>query len=177
METPNIDTGELHRPIKIKAITEQPYDITASEAERAALAARFDLPAMETLSAVLALTPDGETISAIGTLTAAWTQSCAISGDDLVVSNSEELSLRFVPARRDYTPDEEVELSADDLDELEYDGDSFDLGEAIAQSFGLMIDPYATGPNAGTARQEKGIAVEGEQDGPLAELLSGLKRD
>lgn len=177
MDTPNIDTGELHRPIKLKAIAEEPYNITASEAERSALAARFDLSAIESLNAVLTLTPDGEAISAVGTLTAAWTQSCAVSGDDLAVSDSEELSLRFVPARRDYALDEEVELSADDLDELEYDGDNFDLGEAIAQSFGLMIDPYATGPNADTARQEKGIAVEGEQDGPLAELLSVLKLD
>ncbi|MGB7372926.1 MAG: DUF177 domain-containing protein [Pontixanthobacter sp.] len=169
-------TGELHRPIKIKAITESRYDITASEAERGALAKRFDVPAIGRLRAVLTVTPDGEAIAAVGTLAAAWTQSCAVSGEDFAVTDSEELSLRFVPARRDYAPDEELELSADDLDELEYDGDSFDLGEAVAQSFGLMIDPYATGPAAGTARKNKNLSVEGEHGGPLAEMLAALKR-
>lgn len=52
-----------------------------------------------------------------------------------------------------------------------------DLGEAVAQSLGLAIDPYAIGPDADTARKEVGIVQEGEQEGPLAAALAALKKD
>jgi hypothetical protein len=51
----------------------------------------------------------------------------------------------------------------------------FDLGEAVAQTLGLAIDPYAEGPNADAARKAAGIVAEGEQDGPMAALLAALK--
>jgi hypothetical protein len=71
----------------------------------------------------------------------------------------------------------ELELEADDCDEIEYSGDMFDLGEAVAQTLGLAIDPYAEGPGADAARKAAGIVAEGEQEGPLAALLAGLKKD
>ena len=170
-------TPELSRPIKIKALSDQAYEVTASEAERAALARRFDLPEVTALAASVTLTPDGANILAQGTLTAAWVQHCAVSGEEFPTEHSEAVTFRFVPAKGDFTPDEEIELDEDECDEIEYEGDSFDLGEAVAQSFGLAIDPYATGPEADRVRKDKGIQIEGEQDGPLAELLAGLKKD
>lgn len=169
--------SELPRPIKIKSIASEPYEISATADECRALAGRFGLPEVKRVHAVITLIRDGAAVSATGTLDADWTQSCAISGDDFPVSHRETIKLRFVPTRTDWRLDDEVELTADDCDELEYDGDTFDLGEAIAQSVGLGIDPYATGPNANAARKSKNIQTEGEQDGPLAELLAGLKRD
>ena len=73
----------------------------------------------------------------------------------------------------------EIELDAEDLDEIEYAGDTFDLGEAVAQSLGLAFDPYAEGPNADAVRVEKGIASDEDQapSGPLAEALKALKKD
>ena len=72
------------------------------------------------------------------------------------------LALRFVPAAppRAVENEEEIELSADECDEIEYEGDSFDLGEALAQTLGLAIDPYATGPGAEAARQAAGIVPD-----------------
>lgn len=169
--------SELPRPIKIKSIASEPYTVTASPDECSALAKRFDLSSVEKVHAIVDLIRDGDIISAQGTLDAEWTQSCALSGDDFPVSHQEPIELRFVPTRTDWQPDDEVELTAEDCDELEYEGDTFDLGEAIAQSLGLAIDPYATGPNANAARKSKNIQTEGQQDGPLAELLAGLKRD
>ncbi|MEM8726635.1 MAG: DUF177 domain-containing protein, partial [Pseudomonadota bacterium] len=69
-----------------------------------------------------------------------------------------------------------IELDAEDCDEIEYAGDMFDLGEAVAQTLGLAIDPYAEGPNADAARKAAGIVEEGEQDGPLAAALTALKK-
>ena len=66
----------------------------------------------------------------------------------------------------------------EDLDEIEYEGDSFDLGEAIAQTLGLAIDPYREGPDADSARRESGIQSDEsiQPSGPLAEALAALKK-
>ena len=92
----------------------------------------------------------------------------------------EPIDLRFVEEGRLSLPDDEnaeIELEADDCDEIEYAGEMFDLGEAVAQTLGLAIDPYAEGPNADAARKAAGIVAEGEQEGPLAAMLAALKKD
>lgn len=152
--------------------------IEATTEERAALAARFGLGAVETLHAEITLDQRPRAIRATGRLTAAIQQPCAISGEDFPVAIDEPIDLRFVEAgQRAPSEAEEIELEADDCDEIEYTGEMFDLGEAVAQTLGLAIDPYAEGPNADAARVAAGIVQEGEQDGPLAALLAGLKRD
>ena len=50
-----------------------------------------------------------------------------------------------------------------------------DVGEAVAQSLALAIDPFAVGPDAERARQQAGLLDEG-QAGPFA-ALAALKRD
>ena len=108
--------------------------------------------------------------------------SCAISGEEFPVSIDEPLLLRFVPEGAidpALSADEEIEidLSGEDSDEIDYSGDAFDLGEAVAQSLGLAIDPYATGPNADAAREKAGITSDDVPSGPLAAALAALKKD
>lgn len=174
-----LPSPELSRPIKVKGLPGEPVVIEASAGERAALAGRFGLPGIDTLRAEVELEQRGSAIRATGSLKAAIRQACAISGEDFPASIEEALDLRFVDAGTiDLTLDEnaeiEIELDADDCDEIEYSGDTFDLGEAIAQTLGLAIDPYAEGPSADEARKRAGITVEGEGDSPLAEALKGL---
>ena len=69
----------------------------------------------------------------------------------------EPVTFRFVPRTRRHTPDEEIELDADDCDEIEYAGSHFDLGEAVAQSLALAIDPFLDGPEAEEARRKVGL--------------------
>lgn len=147
--------------------------LVADEAERAALARRFGLVAVERLEADIALEADGDAVAASGTLRAAFVQSCAVSGDDLPVAVEEEVAFRFVPARS-YRPDEEVELTEDDCDEIEFEDGTFDLGEAVAQTMALAIDPYATGPGAEQARKDAGLADE-DRSGPFAALKGLIK--
>lgn len=152
--------------------------IEASPEERAALATRFGLGAVDSLRAEVTLEQKPRAIRATGRLTAQIMQPCAISGEDFPVAIDEPIDLRFVEDnQRPATEDEEIELEADDCDEIEYTGEMFDLGEAVAQTLGLAIDPYAEGPNADAARKAAGIVQEGEQDGPLAALLAGLKKE
>lgn len=151
--------------------------IEASPQERDALAARFGLGAVESLRAEVALEQKPRAIRVAGRLRAAIMQPCAISGEDFPVTIDEPVDLRFVEVnQRPATPDEEIELEADDCDEIEFSGDMFDLGEAVAQTLGLAIDPYAKGPDADATRAAAGIVQEGEQLGPLADLLAGLKK-
>lgn len=172
---------ELSRPIKIKGLPGDAVVVEADAAERAGLAARFGLPGVDSLRAEVELEQRGKAIRATGTLRAAIRQTCAISGEDFPVEISEALDLRFVEeGSQDAVPDDsdeiEVELDEQDCDEIDYSGGAFDLGEAIAQTLGLAIDPFAEGPGADAARKKAGIVAEGEQDGPMAEMLKGLTK-
>lgn len=169
------DTPEFSRPFDLRGITAEPVQLEANEEERAALAARFGLISISKLTAELSLEAEGEEISAKGTMIAEFVQSCAVSGDDLPQSIDEEITLRFVPAAslEASEEDEEIELEEDELDEIGYEGTSFDLGEAVAQSLALAIDPYAEGPDADNVRREQGLLEEGSA-GPMADALKGL---
>lgn len=166
-------TVEFSRPIDLRQITPAPLTLTASPAECAALADRFGLVRVDRLAATVALVADGDVVTATGRLAAAWVQPCAVSGEDLAQATDEALALRFVPTTGPTAPDVEIELSDSDCDEIEYSGTTFDLGEAIAQSLGLAIDPFACGPGAEAARQAAGIVSEGAA-GPFG-ALAGLK--
>jgi hypothetical protein len=171
---------ELSCMIKARALPGAAVVIEASEAEREALARRFGLGAVESLRAEVALEAKPRAIRATGRLVAAILQPCAISGEDFPVTIDEPIDLRFVEDSARALPDDEdaeIELEADDCDEIDYAGEMFDLGEAVAQTLGLAIDPYAEGPNADAARKAAGIVPEGEQEGPLAAMLAALKKD
>jgi len=167
------ETPEFSRMIDLRQIVAAPITLTATPEERAALARRFGLVRVDRLAATLTLVAEGSTVTADGRLDAAWVQSCAVSGEDLAQSADEPIALRFVPARTDHAPDEEIDLTESELDEIEYTGTAFDLGEAVAQSLALAIDPFAAGPDAEAARAAAGI-VNAEATGPFA-ALAGLK--
>ncbi|MFC0204445.1 DUF177 domain-containing protein [Novosphingobium soli] len=174
MSTPN---PEFSRPFDVRQAQGKQPRLEADQAERAALAERFGLVRIDSLVADVELaTRDragGFVVEANGTLKAKIVQPCAVSAEDLDVSIDEPLFFRFVPRSTAHVPDEEVELSAEDLDDIEYDGTHFDLGEAVAQSLALAIDPFLTGPEAEAARQAAGIGTP-EDQGPFA-ALKGLK--
>ena len=166
---------ELSRLFDVRQVDRKQPHLEATESERTALAARFGLVRVDNLMADLDLARHDRVVEARGRLKAAIVQPCAVSADDLPVSIDEELFFRFVPAKTSRVPDEEVEINADDCDEIEYAGTHFDLGEAVAQSLGLAIDPYLTGPGADAARAAAGIGAP-EDHGPFA-TLKGLKRE
>lgn len=172
---------ELSRLVKTRPLPGEVIVIEAGAAERAALAARFGISAVDSLRAEITLEARPTAIRASGRLTAAITQPCAVSGEDFPIAINEPLDLRFIAASTRPAPADdaeiEIEIEADDCDEIEYTGEMFDLGEAVAQSLGLAIDPYAEGPGADAARRAAGIVQEGEQLGPLADLLAAFKKE
>ena len=175
--TAPLPPSELTRMVKARPLPAAPVVIEASPEECARLAARFGLGAVHSLRAEIALEAKPRAIRATGRLHADIMQPCAISAEDFPVTIDESVDLRFVDeALRPASEEEEIELEADDCDEIAFAGDMFDLGEAVAQTLGLAIDPYAEGPNADAARKAAGIVQEGEQDGPMAAMLAALKK-
>ena len=169
-----MSASEFSRIADTRQIDELPVKLVASDAECGALAKRFELVGITRLEANLALTKDGAAVLAEGTLTADVVQSCAISGEDLPVQIREKLSFRFGPAGQ-YSPDDELELEASELDEIEFSGTAFDLGEAVAQSLVLAIDPFAEGPDAARVRRE--VLKNAGEAGPFAALTALKKSD
>ena len=179
-DTPPTSAPEFSRVIRVKQLPGDTVTLTADAGERAALAERFGLAGIDRLEARVDLVADGKKIAARGTLDAAIQQVCAVSGEAFPARLEEDIALVFVPiakAKPTQEDDEiEIELSSGELDEIDYAGESFDLGEALAQTLGLAIDPYAEGPEAETARREAGITSDEDKRGPLADMLSALKK-
>lgn len=164
---------EFSRPVDVRQIGEKPIQLVANADERAALARRFALVRIDRLEAEVDLAVDGQSVDAKGRLLAEIVQSCAVSGEDLPVVIDEPLAVRFVPEAP--TTAEEIELEESQLDEIAFNGQVFDLGEAVAQSLALAIDPYAVGPEADQARRKAGLLDEAAS-GPFA-ALAALKKE
>lgn len=168
------DTPEFSRILDIRHLDDKPVELVATPEECRALAKRFSLVSISRLIATLTITREGAIIRAHGTLVSDLVQSCAISAEDLPQKIREKLALRFVPSTgEEIKPDEEVELSEEDCDDIPYEGERFDLGEAVAQSLALSIDPFAEGPEAANIRAA-GILGQ-ENTSPFA-ALEALKK-
>jgi uncharacterized metal-binding protein YceD (DUF177 family) len=164
-------TPEFSRSYRIDTLGQAPrhVDIEADQAERDALATRFDLVAIDWLSAEADITRNGEIIVAAGKLKARAVQSCVASGEPVPETVEEEFRIEFRPPPQSPSGEEEVELSENELDVVFYDGAAVDLGEAVAETLSLSLDPYPRSDRADEALQEAGVKSEGEA-GPFAAL-------
>ena len=143
----------------------------ADAAECRALAGRFRLVAIDSLGAEAELMAVDKAIEARGTISARVIQSCAATGRPLPITLEEPFHIRFEAPGTEIS-EEELELSADDCDVMEHDGLSIDLGEAVAQTLGLAIDPFARAPDADEVLKAAGIV--GEEDASPFAQLKGL---
>ena len=164
---------EFSRPVRLDTLGAEPrrLGIEADAAEREALAKRFALRAIAKLEAEAELVRNGEEVVASGRLRAAVTQSCVASGEPVEAGIDEPFNLVFRPRSEAGRPDDEVELDAAELDVTFYDGTSIDLGEAVAESVALALDPYARAPGAEQALKAAGVKSE-EEAGPFGALAA-----
>jgi uncharacterized metal-binding protein YceD (DUF177 family) len=136
-------------------------EISADKSERAALAERFGLVAIDGLDAQLELARKGDVVMASGTLRAAVTQSCVVTGDPVASQIDETFVIEFRPQLRT-AADEELELGEEEMDVVFYDGAMIDVGEAVSQTLALALDPYPRSPQAEDALEDEGIRDEEE---------------
>lgn len=144
----------------------QSHMIGADEVTRAALAARFGLPAIAALGGTFLLRRErGGIIAASLDMRARVTQVCVITLEPFEAVIAEQAELRFVPAglldEQELTPE-----SLEGPDEIPYADDVIDLGEALAEQLALSLDPYPRKPGA--------ALPEGTSDG-AASPFAGLQ--
>jgi hypothetical protein len=116
-------------------------DIVADEAERQAIARRLRLDGLERLEAHVMLGREGAMVRAEGRLVASLDQSCVVTGEPVAAHVDEPFELVFMPEPPAGGPDEEIELGANDCDVVFYDGSAIDLGDALADTLALSLDP------------------------------------
>ena len=172
---------EFSRRVAIETLGDAPraMNLEANEAERAALARRFAFAAIRQLRAEAMLSRDGEKVTARGRLHALVTQACVVTGEDVETQVEEAFAISFEPPPAANSDEEEIELSEAELDVVFYEEDAVDLGEAVAETLSLCVDPYPRAPGAEAWLKQAGVKSE-EEAGPfgaLAALRDKLKPD
>ena len=147
--------------------------IAADDGERAALAARFDLIALEALTATATLVIVAGGAEARGAVQSRVVQACVVTGDRVTSDVDEPFALRFIDAP--VAGEDEVELTDAECDLLPLDGDHIDLGEAVAQTLGLALDPFPRSTAAGA--EEDRVWSAGPSGGAFAGLAALLPKD
>jgi uncharacterized metal-binding protein YceD (DUF177 family) len=170
--------SEFSRPMTLAEAKRQaaPLLIAADADERAALAKRFSLPALDRLEASIAFAIDGERIRLTGEVSGDAVQTCVATGEPVPASVAAPLDITLVP-EGPAGDEEEVELDSADLDIETYPpGGRFDVGEIVAGSFALALDPWPRRPDADAFLKAKGVLSEGEAGsfGALAALRDQL---
>jgi uncharacterized metal-binding protein YceD (DUF177 family) len=156
---------EFHRPLSLDRIGPHGLDMTvkADATECAALAVRMNLPAVLAVSCVFHLIRESrDKILARGVLRARIIQTCVVSLDDFEAPVEETFQVRFVPSG-----EESDEIDPDSDDEIPFEGNIIDLGEAAAEQLGLALDPYPRMP---------GVEMPEVDDEPDAHPFAALRR-
>jgi len=121
-------------------------EIAATESERAALARRFDLVALDRLEAAVELVRRAdEEIVLHAAFAADFVQSCIVTLDPVGGTLSASFVLRYG------APEAEA-AETDPQEDWVYEplvGEAIDIGEAVAQEFSLALPPFPRGPEAG----------------------------
>jgi uncharacterized metal-binding protein YceD (DUF177 family) len=156
---------EFSRPFRLTGLPRggRSLDLAATAAECQALARRFDIPAIASLAASLHVAPlaDGS-VRVTGQLAAEVTQVCVVSLEPFAQRVEAPVAVRFVPAAI-AAEQPEGALDPDDVDEEVFDGDTLELGEMLAQTLSLALDPWPRNPDsdlppAGDEGQDEGEA-------------------
>lgn len=151
-------TPEFSRVVNIARLPPEGREerLVASGAECAALARRFAIPAVNRLEAVVLIRHEpGGTATVAGRFSAEVVQDCVVTLEPVTQAVEETVALRIVPAG--HVPSEDPEAP----DEIEADGDSVDLGEAVAEQLALALDPYPRAPGAALRGDDAAAGLAG----------------
>jgi uncharacterized metal-binding protein YceD (DUF177 family) len=141
--------AEFSRPVAADQIgtQETEREIVANEIERARLAERFGLLALDRLAATLQLKRSRSgVIRVTGRFEAEVVQACVVTLEPVPARVSESFAVAFGPST--VAPAGEVvivDLDEDDPAEELVD-DRIDLGEVVAQQLAVALDPYPRAP-------------------------------
>ena len=197
--TPPLSSGpapEFSRIVRADAVHrdgELVESIEATEAERKALADRFELEGIGRLTATVRLRSvrGGQMVRVEGELDAEVVQTCVVTLEPVPARVSERFGALFAPESMVPDDDDDIEIdpniAEEDTPEAMTNG-RVDIGELTAQHLSLALDPY---PHAegiefagysegedeeeGSARADEDAAADPEKPNPFA-VLERLKR-
>ena len=174
---------EFSRPLAVERIAATGTELTieANADERAALAQRFDIPAIHALTARFLATPWRRGgVQVRGEIAAEVEQVSVVSLEPFTSAVGEPV-VRYYQAQTAPGHNPEV-LSLESLDDEEPEviaGGSIDLGEIAAESLALALDPYPRMPGEefGEVFQDDSAQAAEDQgkESPFA-VLSRLKK-
>lgn len=148
--------------------------ISATPEECTALAHRFGYIAIARLEAEFTISGEKSALIANGQLRAALTQPCIASAEPVDESIDIPFSLRFIREDDENVhvgSAEEMEIDAQEIDTITLTGDRIDMGEAVAETLALSVNPYPRSADADSFLRKMGVLSE-EQASPFAVLLS-----
>jgi uncharacterized metal-binding protein YceD (DUF177 family) len=176
------DPVEFSRPLSLDRIssTQHREEIAATEKERAALAQRFGLLRLDSLTASFTLKRVRKDLVRVkGRVTAELAQACVVTLDPVPARIDERFEVDFLEGVQPAVTDLELDAETAEAPEPAPDG-WIDLGEVAAEQLGLAIDPYPRKPDAEIPAEWKAEpAVEPavpERPNPFA-ALGKLKPD
>jgi uncharacterized metal-binding protein YceD (DUF177 family) len=164
---------EFSRPIDLARIgtTETAHDVSATAAERDALARRFGLLDLAHLEARVRLrrAHAGTRLHLAGHLTADVTQACVVSLDPV----ANHLEHDFTVVYGELSEDADVSVEVDDESVVEPSPvATLDIGEAVAQELALALDPYPHAPGAAVESAGTGDSTGVERSNPFSVLVN-----
>jgi uncharacterized metal-binding protein YceD (DUF177 family) len=146
------ELGSLSIPISAQEIGSAGRELSfsADEGERADLAERFGLQKVLELKVQGKLTKRGNgDVLFRGDLKAKVVQTCVVTLDPVENMLDEPVRLRFVSEERIAETAREVVVDPGEEEEIEpVAGEVMDLGPAVAEQFGVALDPYPRKPGA-----------------------------
>ncbi|MFQ5786094.1 MAG: DUF177 domain-containing protein [Alphaproteobacteria bacterium] len=148
--------------------------LVADSNERVALARRFGVAALEALTATVRLKREnGGAVRLRAHFVAEVTQACVVTLEPVASRIDDDFEVLFAPEAA--LLDDEIVISTanDDVPEPLAD-DSIDLGEVIAEHFGLALDPYPR--RAGAVFTGSGTGAEGDDPDRAGSPFAAIRK-
>jgi uncharacterized metal-binding protein YceD (DUF177 family) len=139
-----VDPVEFSRPLALDRIssTQHREEISATDKERAALAQRFDLVSLDSLTASFSLKRVRKDLVRVkGRVSAELVQACVVTLDPVPARIDERFEVDFLEGAALAVADLELDAEAAEAPEPAPDG-WIDLGELAAEQLGLALNPY-----------------------------------
>jgi uncharacterized metal-binding protein YceD (DUF177 family) len=162
------NSPEFSRRIDLRRLPSggERYEIVAEAKERAALARRFELLALDRLEAKVKLMPlPGGFYRLAAEFEAELVQSCTVTLEPVPARIAEAFSLGYGPVED--SGEIVLDGSSETVEPLE-DG-TVDIGEAVAQQLSLALDPFPRAPGA-AIEKEIDLSDQPQRESPFAAL-------
>jgi uncharacterized metal-binding protein YceD (DUF177 family) len=160
--------SEFSRLVPLARLGSEPFrqQIEATPDERGRLARRFDLVALDHLTATVTLRRQtGQAVLLEAAFEAAFTQDCVVTLEPVAGTVCQSFSLLYGPVGDDRA---EIELDPEESVFEPLTGDAIDVGEAVAQELSLALPEFPRDPDATI---DAAMAAEPDE-GPFAALAS-----